>query len=153
MISKTILEFRTELNTASKEVFDFHCNFRNVTIVTPPIITLRFLVIPEKMEVGSKITVEIKQLWFWIPWEITVEKLEPNFLMIDYQSGKGPFKFWRHEHIFQENNGKTILIDRIEYLLPFGIAGFIFDRLIMRIIQRRVFVYRHKKTKEYFSKK
>ncbi len=48
-----------------------------------------------------------------MPWEIVVEKHEPNSLIADYQSGKGPFKSWRHEHIFKERNGKTILTDRI----------------------------------------
>jgi ligand-binding SRPBCC domain-containing protein len=150
---ETILEFRTSLNATAKEVFDFHRNYRNVKIVTPPVIVTRFLVIPETMQVGSKITVEIKLFGLWIPWDITVEKLEPDFCMIDYQSGRGPFKTWRHEHIFQEDNGRTILTDRITYQLPLGIVGAIADRLFMRFIQNQVFAYRHKKTNDYFIKK
>ncbi len=152
MIKETVLEFSTEIQTTSKELFYFHVNFNNVTIVTPPMIKVRFLLVPERMEIGSKLIVEVNQFGFWLPWEITVEKLEPYSLMVDYQSGRGPFRSWRHEHIFQEKNQRTILTDRITYSLPFGKLGSIFNAIFMRNIQRLIFGYRHKKTKEYFQK-
>ena len=91
MSKETVLKFSTEIQATSKELFDFHINFNNVTIVTPPMIKVIFLLVPERMEIGSKLIVEINQFGFWMPWEIMVEKLEPYSLMVDYQSGRGPF--------------------------------------------------------------
>lgn len=147
----TVLEFSTEINATQKELFDFHTNFKNVVIVTPPVFKVRFVKIPETMAEGSEMTIEIKQFGLWMPWDVKVEKLIQNSLMVDYQSGRGPFKYWRHEHLFTERNNKTVLIDRIEYQLPFGILGLLVDIILMRFIQKVVFAYRHKKTKEYFS--
>lgn len=152
MKNETIIEFSCVIDTTTKELFGFHTDFKNVVIVTPPIIKTRFISVPEKMEVGNTIIVEVNQFGFWMPWEILIEKLEPYSLMIDRQSGKGPFKMWRHEHIFKEHNGKSIMVDRISYQLPFGVVGKVIDILFMRFIQNLVFKYRHKKTKEYFKK-
>jgi ligand-binding SRPBCC domain-containing protein len=147
----TILEFSTEINATQKELFDFHTNFKNVAIVTPPVFKVRFVTIPDSMAEGSEMTIEIKQFGLWMPWDVKVEKLIQNSLMVDYQSGRGPFKYWKHEHQFTERNNKTILKDRIEYQLPFGILGLLIDVIVMRFVQKMVFAYRHKKTKEYFS--
>lgn len=147
----TTLEFSTEIDSTAKELFEFHTNFANVVLITPPIIKTRFISIPVKMEIGSRITIEVNQFGYWMPWEIIIEHLEPYCLMVDCQSGKGPFETWRHEHRFFEHNGKSILVDKISYQLPFGLAGEIIDILLMRFIQKLVFRYRHKKTKEYFK--
>jgi ligand-binding SRPBCC domain-containing protein len=125
-------------------------DFSNVSIVTPPIIKTRFVTVPNVMKVGSAIVVEVNQLGFWMPWEITVKEIIPYRLLVDEQEGRGPFRSWRHEHRFEVNNGTTVLTDHIEYQLPFGLIGAFVDIVIMRFIQRRIFAYRHKKTKEYF---
>ncbi len=95
-------------------------------------------------------TVEIRQFGHWIPWDVTVEKLEPDSLMVDVQSGRGPFKFWKHEHHFIEKDNAVFLMDRLSYQLPFGLLGTIIDLIIFRWIQKMLFSYRHKKTREYF---
>ncbi len=146
-----VLEFSTEINATQKELFDFHTNFKNVAIVTPPVFEVRFVMIPDSMAEGSEMTVEIKQFGFWIPWDVKVKELIPNSLLVDYQSGRGPFKSWKHKHLFTIRNSRTVLTDRIEYQLPFGILGLLVDIILMRFIQKMVFAYRHKKTKEYFS--
>lgn len=45
---------------------------------------------------------------------------------------EGRFKSFRHEHTFVEKNGKTAMIDTIEYETPFGIFGRIFDCLFLK---------------------
>ncbi len=45
MIKETILEFSTEIEATTKELFDFHLNFNDVTIVTPLMIKVRFLLV------------------------------------------------------------------------------------------------------------
>ena len=45
---------------------------------------------------------------------------------------EGHFKSFKHEHTFVEKNGKTVMIDSIEYQTPFGIFGKIFDKLFLK---------------------
>jgi ligand-binding SRPBCC domain-containing protein len=128
-------------------------DFANVRIVTPPLIKVRFAALPATLEAGSTLTVEMNQFGWWMPWDISVREVVPNQLLVDEQSGRGPFRAWRHEHHFIEENGTTILMDRIEYELPFGLLGRAVDALLMQFIQRRVFAYRHLKTIEYFRRR
>ncbi len=146
----TTLEFTSRIPADQRSLFNFHTNFTNVGLVTPSFITMRFITIPDLMREGSNMTVELRQFGRWIPWDVTVECLIPHSLMVDVQSGRGPFKTWRHEHHFIEKSDGVYLLDRLHYELPFGAAGKLFDLFIFRTINRLLFSYRHKKTKEYF---
>lgn len=97
-------------------------------------------------------TVEIFQGIRWMPWDVTVEKLIPDSILVDVQSGRGPFQYWKHEHIIIEKDGSVFLTDRIHYQLPFGSIGRFADLLFFRKIQFMLFSYRHKKTIEYFQR-
>lgn len=54
----------------------------------------------------------------------------PNYFVDEMIEGK--FKSFKHEHTFVEKDGKTVMIDSIEYQTPFGIFGKLFDRLILK---------------------
>lgn len=45
---------------------------------------------------------------------------------------EGRFTHFKHEHTFVEKNGKTVMIDSIEYQTPFGIFGILFDKLFLK---------------------
>jgi ligand-binding SRPBCC domain-containing protein len=46
---------------------------------------------------------------------------------------RGPFRRWRHEHTFATMpDGKTQMIDIVEFQSPFGSAGSIADGLVLR---------------------
>ncbi|MFZ4618914.1 MAG: SRPBCC family protein [Bacteroidota bacterium] len=147
----TVLEFTSSIPASRRALFEFHTDFTNVKIVTPPFIRLRFAAVPLKMMEGSRMTVEIFQGIRWMPWDVTVEKLVPDSLLVDVQSGRGPFRYWKHEHIISDNEGSIFLTDRLHYQLPFGFIGKIADLLFFRMIHSMLFSYRHKKTKEFFQ--
>jgi len=44
---------------------------------------------------------------------------------------KGHFKSFKHEHFFEEENGFTIMKDKLQYETPFGIFGKLFDVLFL----------------------
>ncbi|NUN70978.1 MAG: SRPBCC family protein [Bacteroidetes bacterium] len=145
------LRFESRIPATQQQLFDFHMDFSNVRIVTPPLFATRFVSVPETMEAGSRIVVEVAGPVGWMPWEIRVEQVEPHRLLVDAQDGRGPFRTWRHEHQFITEQSTSLLIDRITYTLPFGILGRIADLLVMQWVQRLVFLYRHRKTIEYFA--
>ncbi|MGO4906090.1 SRPBCC family protein [Flavobacterium sp. W20_MBD1_R3] len=45
---------------------------------------------------------------------------------------EGKFKSFRHEHVFQEKNGFTIMKDKIHYEVPFGVFGELFNFLFLK---------------------
>jgi len=61
---------------------------------------------------------------------------------------KGAFKSMRHEHHFKEENGKTIMVDHFYYEVPFGIIGWLFDKIILKKHMTHFLITRNKKLKE-----
>lgn len=147
----TTLEFTVTIHAEQKDVFEFHANFNNVVIVTPPHIKIRFEQIPEKLKVGSEISIAMRQLGIWIPWDVKIVEFKPYSKIVDMQMKRGPFKSWKHEHIFTAVDNTTILTDRISYELPFGILGRLIDSLFVQRLQKKIFNFRHIKTNKYFS--
>jgi ligand-binding SRPBCC domain-containing protein len=45
---------------------------------------------------------------------------------------KGAFRSMEHEHLFDKNGDHTIMTDIFRYEVPYGIAGKIFDYLILK---------------------
>ncbi|MEA9413231.1 SRPBCC family protein [Flavobacterium sp. PL02] len=48
----------------------------------------------------------------------------------EMESGK--FKSFKHEHFFKEENGQTIMTDKLEYETPFSVIGKLFDLLFLK---------------------
>ncbi|HEX8574673.1 MAG TPA: SRPBCC family protein [Flavobacterium sp.] len=45
---------------------------------------------------------------------------------------EGLFKSFRHEHFFEEENGTTIMTDRLQYETPYGMVGKLFDFIMLK---------------------
>lgn len=61
---------------------------------------------------------------------------------------EGKFKSFKHEHSFVEKEGKTVMIDTINYETPFGIFGKLFDKLILKKHLTNFIIQRNKVLKE-----
>ncbi|CAC9976509.1 SRPBCC family protein [Flavobacterium panici] len=64
----------------------------------------------------------------------------------------GKFKSFRHEHIFEEQNGITIMKDVLQYETPFGIFGELFDILFLEKHLTNFLLERNKVLKEVSEK-
>lgn len=60
---------------------------------------------------------------------ITVMNLY-DYFVDEMETGK--FKSFKHEHFFEEINGVTTMIDKLQYETPFSIFGKLFDVLFLR---------------------
>ena len=82
-------------------------------------------------ELGDTITWEAKH--FGIRQNLTVEICQFNrpFFFED-RMVRGAFKSMRHEHHFEVKNGVTLMSDKFEYEVPYGVAGKLFDRFLLR---------------------
>ena len=86
-------------------------------------------------------------------WVVLIEDFHWNERFCDRQLD-GPFRYWRHCHRMQdwqsERTGQdgTLLIDTIEYELPFGAFGHFANRLAVRKMLEGVFEHRHRRAEE-----
>jgi ligand-binding SRPBCC domain-containing protein len=53
-----------------------------------------------------------------------------NYFADEMEEGK--FKSFKHEHFFEENNGFTIMTDKLQYETPFGVIGKLFNFLFLK---------------------
>jgi len=65
---------------------------------------------------------------------------------------EGKFKSFKHEHSFVEKDGKTVMIDNINYETPLGIFGRLFDKLILKKHLTNFIIQRNKILKELAEK-
>jgi ligand-binding SRPBCC domain-containing protein len=130
------------------EVFGFFAEARNLEKLTPP--WLRFEVLTEgpiTMAAGTLIDYRIH--WRGVPlrWRTEIEAWEPPRRFVDRQI-RGPYRLWRHEHLFINRGNGTSIIDRVEYA-PFG--GAFANRLVVARDVERIFAYRHEVLRRDFG--
>jgi ligand-binding SRPBCC domain-containing protein len=88
-----------------------------------------------------------------VSWISLIEDFHWNERYCDRQI-EGPFRYWRQCHRMQawqsEKTGEhgTLLIDTIEYELPFGKFGHLANRLAVRKMLEGVFDHRHRRAEE-----
>lgn len=103
-------------------------------------------------ELGDTITWEAKH--FGVKQTLTVEIVKfarPHFF--EDKMVKGAFRSMRHEHYFEERMGKTIMTDKFEYEVPFGIIGLVFDRVILKNYMTKFLETRNRIMKSIVEKK
>lgn len=91
------------------------------------------------------------QAWhFGIPWRMTsmiVDLHRPSSFVDEMQSG--PFSRWRHEHHFLIEDGRTTMVDRVEYDVPLGLLGRLVDGQLLRAYIERLLSKRNSYIKDW----
>ena len=94
----------------------------------------------------------------WVTWEAKhlgltqqltsriTEFKSPHYFVDEMVSGA--FKSFKHEHIFQAENGKTVMIDRFQFESPFGIIGKIANVLFLKRYMTKLLTTRNAFLKE-----
>jgi ligand-binding SRPBCC domain-containing protein len=69
---------------------------------------------------------------FHVPFTMTsrISVLERPHRFVDEQV-RGPFRRWRHEHLFEPADGGTRMVDRVEFDAPAGPIGWMAERLVL----------------------
>jgi ligand-binding SRPBCC domain-containing protein len=135
------------------EVFRFFEDTRNLERITP-----RWVGFEDVTHEGPPLYLGMKTAhrlrWFAIVlrWNSRIVEYEPPVRFVDEQTS-GPYRHWRHEHSFEVVDGGTLMRDRVQYELPFGILGNVVQRLIVERQLRRIFDYRERRIKQLFADK
>jgi ligand-binding SRPBCC domain-containing protein len=134
------------INCGVEELFDFHLDSNNITKITPSNIKVNLLNSDTETFEGKIVKLITTKLFIKTYWEVKIEKLEKPNILVDIAI-KSPFKHWKHQHRFTKKGTISELKDIIEFELPFGIFGKIFEPFIKYDI-KSMFEYRHKQTKK-----
>ena len=70
----------------------------------------------------------------------------PNYFSDEMVSGI--FKSFKHEHLFKENNGITIMTDVFDYVAPYGILGNLADVIFLKRYMTSFLMQKNSKLKE-----
>lgn len=136
-----IHESRQNFDTSAAELFPFFAEAQNLERITPP--WLRFEVLtppPITMREGALIDYRLHWRSLPIRWRTEITAWQPPHRFVDEQI-RGPYRLWRHEHIFVEGSGSTMMTDRVEYAVP---GGALIQRLFVGRDVERIFGYRRR---------
>ncbi|RYE17303.1 MAG: cell division protein, partial [Sphingobacteriales bacterium] len=94
------------------------------------------------IELGQTVTWRAKHFGIWQTLTSTITEFDRPNKFTD-EMVKGAFKSFKHQHIFKEANGQTLMTDIFTYETPFGIAGRIFSYLVLKQYMTNLLVKRN----------
>ncbi len=139
----------TFIEALPERVFGFHLLPDAIDRLIPPGENVRVVERADVSQVGSRAVIEQTFLGvFKSRWVAEHTVYDPPHLFEDVQIS-GPFKTWRHRHLFLPHKNGTILRDEIEYEMPIPIFGPLAAPLAIEPKLEKMFDHRHRVTKEW----
>ena len=130
-------------------VFDFFSQAENLERLTPAFLNFRILTpTPLTMRAGTTIDYRLKLHGIPITWRSEITTWDPPHCFVDEQR-TGPYRRWTHTHLFESQNGGTLVTDRVEYATW---GGAVVNMLFVAPELRRIFDYRQAVLAEYFAR-
>ena len=132
-------------------MFPFFADAWNLEAITPPELRFRILT-PPPLEMREGALLEYRLALWGMPlrWRTRITAWDPPHRFVDEQI-RGPYRSWRHTHQFRlVGDGGTIMLDRVEYALPFAPFGELAHFLVRRHLER-IFDYRREVIRERFG--
>jgi len=140
------LTARTVIDRPLAEVFAFFCAAENLGAITPP--DMGFTIVtptPIAMAAGAEIDYRIRASGVPMAWRTVIDAWEPpaagRARFVDSQA-RGPYACWWHEHRFEADGDRTIMIDTVHYAPPLGPLGAVANTLMVAGELRRIFTHR-----------
>lgn len=127
--------------------FGFFADASNLERITPP--WLRFGIrtpTPITMQAGTTIDYRIRWHGLPIPWKTRIDVWEPGTRFVDRQVA-GPYRWWRHEHLFERAAGGTRVVDRVEFVPRLQAVS---RRIVQRDVEQ-IFAYRREALRRLFG--
>ncbi len=140
-------ERSTLIECSQEDLYAFHLDVGNLVKITPKGMSVKLL--NEDFVPREGAVLRLKSVKNFIPmnWEVKIETMDEPRLLIDIAT-RSPFAFWKHSHIFtQVSQTQCELKDIVEFVLPFGAFGRLFEGFVKREFDA-MFAFRHRVTKE-----
>ncbi|MDZ7331762.1 MAG: SRPBCC family protein [candidate division KSB1 bacterium] len=145
------LETKTILNNPIDDIFPFFANAENLDRVTPPWLKFEILTpLPIEMKIGTIVDYRLQLHGIPIRWRSKITEWNPPLKFTDVQI-KGPYRFWKHEHLFIAEGNQTRMTDRVQYAIPGWIFAPLIHLLLVQPDLEKIFRYRERKFLEIFK--
>jgi ligand-binding SRPBCC domain-containing protein len=129
-------------------VFHFFTQAENLERLTPAFLHFRILTpTPLTIRAGTTIDYRLSLRGVPITWRSEITQWNPPHCFVDEQRG-GPYRRWKHTHLFESQNGGTLVTDRVEYATW---GGALVNALFVAPELRRIFDYRQAALAKYFT--
>jgi ligand-binding SRPBCC domain-containing protein len=145
-----ILEWCVWLPRPRVEVFAFFANPGNLARITPPTVRPRLAAPVPGLQAGTVFDLRVRWLGIPVRWRVFIREYDPPFRFVDVQV-RGPFARWEHRHRFLEEDGGTLVEDRVTYRLPLGVVGRLLHALVVRRQLRAAWSYRDRCLGAFFG--
>ncbi len=137
-----VLERRQWLPLALGETFAFFAEPINLPRITPPWLGFRILTSPPLvMGPGLTIDYRVRVMGWPMRWRSLISEYDPPRGFRDVQL-VGPYRLWDHTHRFWEEDGGTVVHDRVAYEPPLGPLAAVLNALVIRRRLGAIFNYR-----------
>jgi ligand-binding SRPBCC domain-containing protein len=146
------LKRETKLNASLDQVWTYFSRPENLNDLTPDDLQFEILSeqIAEVMYPGMIINYRISPFkGVKFRWTTEIVHCVYKEYFVDEQRF-GPYAFWHHRHHFEQKADHVLMIDEVNYALPFGILGRIMQSLYIKKKLEGIFNYREKKIREIF---
>jgi ligand-binding SRPBCC domain-containing protein len=141
------LETRLWLPAPLPEVFGFFADARNLEAITPPFLRFTVLTPDVTMRTGTLIDYRLRLRGVPIQWRSEITLWEPNVRFRDEQR-RGPYRYWKHLHLFGERDGGTAVEDAVDYDVW---GGALVHRWFVRDDLIRIFTFRQEALERRFG--
>ena len=124
------------------QVFSFFADASNLEVITPPWLHFRILA-QEVPKSGKGALIDYWLRWRGLPirWRTGITAWDPPHRFEDVQL-LGPYRQWRHTHLFESVGQGTQMTDVVHYSLPFGFVGALAHRLVVASDLEAIFDFR-----------
>ncbi len=137
------------LDCSVETLFNFHLDIKNLKNISPLNVKVELINKDFTPYEGGVLKIRTQKNYLSTIWEVQILKIEEPNLLVDIGL-KSPFKYWKHYHIFTKKGNQSQMKDIIEYELPFGKIGNLFDFFVRNEL-KKMFEFRHEKTKKLLS--
>ena len=145
-----VIEREDRVAASLDEVFAFFEQPENLGELTPESMSFNITRIEKlPMQVGTSITYTITPNGVPMKWETEIVEYEAGRGFVDLQVA-GPYRYWRHRHTFEAKGDDTIMRDRVEYQMPFGLLGRLAHSLLVARQLDTIFDFRSEAIRRRF---
>lgn len=130
------------IDSPRANVFPFFADASNLDRITPPWLGFKTLHSTTKsIQEGTQFLYALKIHGIPVRWRSEIQNWKPPLQFRDIQL-KGPYSEWRHDHIFSEARGGTLMEDQVLYRLPLHAIARLVAGAWVRSDVTKIFAYR-----------
>jgi ligand-binding SRPBCC domain-containing protein len=80
---------------------------------------------------GDEVTWKARHFGLRLSLTSRVTEFESPLRFVDEQT-KGPFRRFRHEHVFESTASGSVMTDRVSFTAPLGVLGRLVETLVLK---------------------